>query len=147
MPERTLEMNLADLYEADETAWLEEMSRLAATRDGDHLDYEHLAEFLSDMAKRDRREVVSRLTILLTHLLKWEAQPERRGKSWESTIRAQRRELSQMLESGTLRTHADDELTKVFDWAVDDAMSECDLPREAFPELCPYSLDSALGTE
>jgi hypothetical protein len=35
---------LTELYEADETAWLEAMAQLAARRAAAELDYEHLAE-------------------------------------------------------------------------------------------------------
>jgi Fe-S cluster biosynthesis and repair protein YggX len=63
-------MKRASLYETDETAWLEKMSMLINERRYEKLDYKHLSEYLSDMAKRDRREVFSRLTTLLMQLLK-----------------------------------------------------------------------------
>src|SRR5713226_7504842 len=90
---------LARLYEADETAWLEEMSRLARQRRYDELDYKHLSEYLRDMAKRDRREVFNRLVILLSHLLKWDYQPRRRSRSWKLTILNQQNEVEGMLDS------------------------------------------------
>lgn len=65
------------LYETDETAWLEQMSKLISERRYGELDYEHLSEYLLDMAKRDRREVLHRLTTLLAHLVKWGHQPAR----------------------------------------------------------------------
>ena len=99
-------LNLSSLFEQDETAWLEAMSALAASGCYTEMDYQHLSEYLADMAKRDRREVFSRLVVLLSHLLKWEHQPERRCGSWKGTMREQRRELRQLLESGTLRKHA-----------------------------------------
>ncbi|MGZ3390191.1 MAG: DUF29 family protein, partial [Isosphaeraceae bacterium] len=68
--------NSGDLYNKDETAWLDVMARLIAERRFGELDYEHLHEFLTDMARRDRREVLSRLKRLLLHLLKWEHQPD-----------------------------------------------------------------------
>ena len=40
------------------------MARLIAERRFGELDYEHLHEFLTDMARRDRREVLSRLKTL-----------------------------------------------------------------------------------
>jgi hypothetical protein len=40
---------------------LEVMSRLVAERRFEEFDCEHLSEYLSDMARRDRREVYSRL--------------------------------------------------------------------------------------
>jgi hypothetical protein len=43
------------LYEQDETAWLEAMAELARDGRAEDLDLLHLAEYLSDRARRDRR--------------------------------------------------------------------------------------------
>ena len=43
------------------------------------VDLEHVAEEIEDMGKRDRREVRSRLIVLMMHLLKWQLQPELRS--------------------------------------------------------------------
>jgi hypothetical protein len=66
-----------DLYEADEHAWIER--QIAALRDGafDRLDRANLIEFLSSMAARDRRELASRTTLLMQHMIKYSVQPER----------------------------------------------------------------------
>ena len=72
---------LSALYEQDETAWLEIMAKLVAKKRFAELDHQHLSDYLNDMAKRDRREVRSRLVQLLLHLLKWEYQPENRAAS------------------------------------------------------------------
>jgi hypothetical protein len=104
VPTRT--ESLSALYEQDETAWLEAMADLIAQHRFDECDLEHLAEYLHDMARRDRREVESRLTVLMRHLLKWDKQPEKRSGSWKRTIIHQRDELRNLLESGTLRNHA-----------------------------------------
>jgi len=142
---RNAESSLTDLYEIDETAWLDEMARLTKSGRIDLLDLPNLSEFLSSMAKRERREILSRLTVLLQHLLKWEFQPDRRSKSWEATIRVQRRELQQLLESAVLRSHAVAEFERAYTWAVQDAMSETDSAREAFPEVCPFSFEEVLS--
>src|SRR5580700_8080231 len=97
---------LAALHELDETAWLEQTAELIRSSRFAEIDPTTLAEYLTDMARRDRREVFSRLVVLLAHLLKWEYQPERRGGSWQATMLEQQRELRQLLESGTLRNHA-----------------------------------------
>ena len=88
---------LSVLYERDETAWLEAMSALAAAGRHAEMDHANLSEYLADMARRDRREVFSRLVVLLTHLLEWEHQPGNWSGSWRGTIREQRRELRQLL--------------------------------------------------
>src|SRR5437764_9918061 len=103
---------LTELFEHDETAWLECMADLVAQRRYDELDHQNLSEYLQDMARRDKREVFSRLVILLTHLLKWDHQPEQRSNSWRGTILSQRRELRLLLESGSLRRYASEVLAK-----------------------------------
>jgi len=126
-------LDLSLLYEQDETAWLEAMSVLAANGRYAEMDYRHLSEYLADMAKRDRREVFSRLVVLLSHLLKWEHQPERRSGSWRGTIREQRRELKQLLESGTLRNHAEAVLEDAYAEARRQAADETELSPDVFP--------------
>jgi hypothetical protein len=52
---------LSALYELDETAWLETIAGLIREGKTQELDFAHLQEYLTDMAKRDKREVQSRL--------------------------------------------------------------------------------------
>ena len=122
----------SNLYEEDETAWLEETARLTAERRFDELDHEHLSQFLLDMARRDKREVLSRLTTLLLRLLKWEHQPDQRSKSWQATLAVQRQELHDLLESQTLRNHAQEVLAKAYERAVRLAALETGLAVESF---------------
>ena len=136
---------LADLYEADETAWLEQTAELARSGRLGEIDPATLAEYLTDMARRDRREVFSRLVVLLAHLLKWEHQPDGRTGSWRATILEQQRELRQLLASGTLRGHAAAVLADAHAEARKQAAAETDLPRGAFSEACGWNLDAALA--
>lgn len=133
---------LEKLYETDETAWLEAMAELIRLEHYQQLDYVHLQEYLDDMARRDKREVESRLAILMAHQLKWDHQPAKRSPSWQATIELQRQELLLLLESGSLRNHADTRLHKSYLAAVKLAQAETALPDEVFPEVCPYSLES-----
>jgi hypothetical protein len=41
--------------------------------------------------------LLHRLSLLIAHLLKWKAQPERQSRSWELTIRVQRKDLAKLL--------------------------------------------------
>ena len=138
-------LQLSVLYERDETAWLEAMSALAASGRFSDMDFEHLSKYLADMAGRDRREVFSRLVVLLTHLLKWEHQPKHRSGSWRGTMREQRRELRQLLESGTLRNHAESVLAEAYAEARRQAADETELSLEVFPLEDHRSLDELLA--
>ena len=135
------------LYEQDETAWLETMSALAAEGRLAEMDFANLSEFLSSMAKRDRREVNSRLVVLLMHLLKWEFHPDRRSGSWKATIMEQRREMGDMLDSMTLHNHAEATLAKAYERARAEAAAETELPLATFPQSCPWDLESLLADD
>jgi hypothetical protein len=139
--------SLSALYQEDETAWLEIMARLVAERRLEELDYANLSEFLADMARRDRREVYSRLVVLLTHILKWEYQPEMRSGSWRGTLMSQRRELRLLLESGTLRNHAAAVLADAYQEAREQAAAETGLPLEPFPAECAASVEELIARE
>ena len=135
----------AALHELDETAWLEATADLLRHGQLDAVDLDTLAEYLTDMARRDRREVFSRLVVLLAHLLKWEYQPDRRAGSWLATILEQQRELRQLLDSGTLRNHATAVFADAYADARKQAAAETGLIRGAFPEECPWDLEGALA--
>jgi len=138
---------LSVLYEQDETAWLEAMSHLASQGRRAELDLPNLSEYLIGMANRDRREVSRRLVPLLTHLLKWVHQPERRSGSWQGTVLEQRRELRTLLESGTLRNHAVSILAQAYADAQKQAAAETGLPRETFPLECGWDIETLLAED
>jgi hypothetical protein len=135
----------ATLYEVDETAWLESAADLVRQGRFDEIDRQTLAEYLTDLVKRDRREVFSRLVVLLSHLLRWKYQPDQRSGSWRGTILQQQRELRQLLESGTLRNHALAVLADAYADAREQAAAETESARTAFPQACEWDLDSALA--
>ncbi len=138
-------LSLSVLYEQDETAWLEAMAELIRLRRLDEVDYPNLAEYLEDMARRDRREVESRLTVLITHALTWTGQPDRRSGSWRGTIIEQRQELEGLLGRGVLRNHGEAVLADVYHKAVERAAAETGLAAETFPAECPYTLEQLLS--
>jgi len=144
---RTEGVSLSSLYEIDETAWLETMARLVTERRYDELDHDHLSEFLADMARRDKREVLSRLTILLMHLLKWDHQPDHRSRSWKQTIVEQRDELKDLFESRTLEDYRREALPKAYERAMHRASIESGLDETVFPQTCTRSLEQIVDGE
>jgi hypothetical protein len=137
---------LAELYERDETAWLDAMAELATEGRLHDLDCPHLAEYLTDMARRDRREVESRLEVLLVHQLKWVFQPEKRTPSWRGSILVQRNELARLVK-GVLRNHAQEVLAEIYEVALAVASAETELPTTTFPPECPWTLEQLLSAE
>jgi len=91
-------MRISDLYEHDIHAWSQRTAQLLRQHRFQELDIEHLAEELETMSRRDRQELVSRLKILLGHLLKWQHQPQHRSSSWRGSILEQRLRIRDLLQ-------------------------------------------------
>jgi hypothetical protein len=145
--------NLASLYDTDYAKWAQRNAELLRAGRFEDIDMAHLLEELSDMSKSDRRELQSRLLILLAHLLKWEYQyqtlaerwREFKGDSWRSTIIEQRTQLSGLLkQSPGLKSALVDMIERTYPDAVELASDESGLPPETFPTHCPYPKDQLL---
>jgi hypothetical protein len=84
-------------YETDIVAWANEQAALLRAGRVAAIDVLNIAEEIEDVGKSAHRELGSRMAVLLGHLLKWKYQPQRRGKSWQATIRAQRASIDHLL--------------------------------------------------
>jgi hypothetical protein len=132
-------------YEEDFFAWTQEQARLLRARDARGLDWDHLAEEIDSMGRRDRRELESRLRLILHHLLKWQVQPGLRGRSWRGTLREQRRQAEKLLkESPSLRPQLPALITEAYPDALADALDETGLPPQNFPADCPFTVGQIL---
>lgn len=129
-------------------AWSEEQAALLRRKDFDALEIEHIAEEIEDVGKSEQRELASRMSVVVAHLLKREFQPERRGSSWRQTIREQRRAIAaQIAETPSLKGSLVNPnwLLGVWADAVTKAIAETGLAE--FPEECPWTVDAILSQE
>ena len=132
----------ASLYENDFYAWANEQAALLRAGKLDASDIEHIAEEIESMGKTEKRELINRLAVLLTHLLKWRYQPGRRGASWEATITVQRRDLTRHLrDNPSLKSKLGEAIEDAYGDAMLLAMGETNLPRATFPTTCPWPFE------
>lgn len=136
---------LAELYEEDFHQWLTANVEVIRFGELSEIDAEHIAEELDAMSKRERRELVSRLTVLLAHLLKWEFQPTHQSRSWRNALTVQRGELADLLEdSPSLRAELENYIDRAYSRARLLAEDETGVDADAFPVRCPYALEAIL---
>ncbi len=135
----------ATAYDKDVILWSEEQARLLRARRFTELDIEHLADEIEDVGKSERRELASRMAVLLAHLLKWKTQPENRSNSWRATINDQRKRIALVIkETPSLKT-----VLRNPDWKEDiwlDARSQARKEMgdiDDLPEACPWPMDQA----
>jgi len=86
------------LYERDYYRWALQQARALKEHRLEDLDWENLSDEVEGLAKTARRELRSRLKVLLEHLIKWQLQPQRRGRSWRTTVAVQRLEIREHLD-------------------------------------------------
>jgi len=120
-------------YEEDLYAWSLEQAALLRARRVEGLDWEHLADEIDSMGGYQRRELESRLCVILLHLLKWQSQPELRGASWRQSLRTQRREIRMLLkQSPSLRRQVPQLMLEAYADAIKDAYASDDVLAEAY---------------
>ena len=129
-------------YERDFYSWLMEQARLVREGRWDALDRENLAEEIESLGREQFNKLESALRVLLTHILKWDHQPERRSRSWALTIQGQRLEIENVLaDNPGLRPRIPEATARGYRRARIEAAKETDLEESAFPETCRYSFD------
>jgi hypothetical protein len=136
----------ATAYDKDVILWSEQQARLLRAGRFDELDVEHLADEIEDVGKSEKRELASRMAVLLAHLLKWSRQPKMRSNSWRSTIVVQRKRVALAIKATpSLRAVMRDPDWREDMWldALAQAQKETGLALEDLPAACPWTMEQA----
>jgi hypothetical protein len=135
-------------YDRDFYAWANEQAALLRAGKLGQADLAHIAEEIESMGKTEKRELVSRLTVLLLHLLKWRFQPEFRSTSWRLSVEEQRIQVaSHLVDNPSLKVLLATALADSYRLAVIGARRETGLGAEAFPARCPWSFDQMMNDD
>ena len=140
-------MSKSNLYDQDFYAWANEQAALLRAGQMSAADIEHIAEEIESMGKTEKRELISRLKVLLMHLLKWQFQPVGRSVSWQLTIKEQRRETARHLaDNPSLKGRLSETMADAYGDAIIAAARETSLPEDVFPNECPWSFEQIMDT-
>ncbi len=141
-------MMQATLYDSDFYAWTNQQAALLRAGELDSADIERIAEEIESMGRSEKRELFSRLAILLMHLLKWRFQPTLRGNSWRATIKVQRRDLLRLLaDNPSLKSQLPEMIADAYGDAILMAARETGLAETAFPADCPWGFEETIRAD
>ena len=133
------------LYDSDFYAWSREQAELLRAGKLAEADIEHIAEEIDSMGRTEKRELMSRLTILLLHLLKWRYQPGKRSPSWEASVANQRDDIADHLDDNpSLKPLLPQALASAYRKACREAVAETGLSGATFPAACPWTVEQVL---
>ena len=123
-------------YDADGYGWAIAQGKLLRERRFDAIDWDNVAEEIETMGRSERSAYRSQLERVLLHMLKWEAQPERRGVSWWLSITNGREEALQTLsENPSLKPEQFDIHKAALDRARRQAWGETGIPKSVFDAI------------
>ena len=135
-------------YETDVLAWATEQVALLRAGKLSEIDIEHIAEEIEDVGKSEKRELKSRMVVLIAHLLKWQFQPERRGSSWQKTIKVQRRDVKYCLkEAPSLQGCFNDPEWLAIVWDVAVVTTENETGLQNLPDKAIWSPELILSDD
>jgi hypothetical protein len=145
MPKSTVTTRPNDLYERDFFAWTQHQADLLREKRFDDLDLENLIDEVASVGGSEKREIVSRLKVLVAHLIKWRFQPGARSPGWAGTIREQRDRLRMVLDmSPSLKNHPVENLDHAWLSGRLLAAKETGIDFSLFPEKCPFTIEQVL---
>jgi uncharacterized protein DUF29 len=126
------------LYERDYHAWTARQARALRERCAEAVDWDLLAEEISDLGRSERRAVESELARLIAHLLKlkFEAASARRlhGRSWRLTVEDAREQVQQLFEDNpSLKAVLPDLFARAWRRGRRMALSESKVAEKAYP--------------
>lgn len=142
--------NNTTLYERDFYAWAIEQAKLIKQKALGKLDLLNLLDEIESMSGSQKRELESRLIVILTHLLKLKYQPTMKSNSWLGFIVENRSELDILFKQSPSLKNTEllqEKLTDAYKHATKKASIETGLSKNAFPLVCEWSIAQVLDED
>lgn len=137
-------------YDTDFYLWTQQQKALLAEHRFAELDLENLIEEVDSMGRRERHALLSQLTRLLEHLLKWRYSTpgplrERDLAGWATTIGQARTDIEFLIEaSPSLRPYPGQVLDKTYRVARRQELMHPAIDPRVFPQDCPWTIEQVL---
>ena len=135
-------------HDKDVYGWAIHTAQLLRDKKMNEVDFDGIVEELEEMGISNKHAMISRLALIISHLLKWQFQPNMRGHSWKYTIREHRDEGKIHWEDNpSLKNKLDEIMVKAYKKALTKAISQTGLEEKTFPTECPYTFDQIMNDE
>lgn len=135
-------------YDTDYGVWLSEQINYLKSHEWEQLDIDNLIDELEGLNKSNKRELYSYLVVVISHLLKWQYQPQMRSGSWRGSISNGRKRISRLFkDQPSLKPYIAEILVEAYTDASAWASDEIEIPVSFFPPECPYTVEQILDAD
>jgi hypothetical protein len=139
------EPNMHPKHDEDFYGWAMANASLLKQGKYQEVDMEHIIEELEEMGGSNETQLINRLAQLIFHLLKWEYQPDFRGRSWHGSIKEQRKRTRILIKKNpSLKSKVNDSLIDAYDIAFSLAEKETPIDLKLLPSECPYTFEQIM---
>lgn len=134
-------------YEEDFYGWAMQNVQLLKQGNYQEADIEHIIEELEEMGISNENQLINRLAVLISHLLKWQFQPDFRGRSWEGTIEEQRRKINRLIKKNPSLSKIPEAIEESFEDSKAIIKKETPIDLKLLPLTCPYTFTQIVDDE
>lgn len=132
-------------YEEDFYAWTQSTADLLRNKHYNQVDFDHVIEEIESMGISNENQLISRLAQLILHLLKWEHQKHLRSRSWDCSIKEQRRRIKRLIKQNpSLKAKIPSASEEGYGDAILLFGKETSLDPNDLPKESPYSTEDLL---
>lgn len=141
-------MGAKNLYIQDFFAWTQTNIEYLKDKKFSSLDIINLIKELEDMGSSNKRAIENYLVHFMSHMLKWEVQPNLWCNSWIATIIQAKLKIRKLLcQNPSLKHFAETSVLECYEEAILEAIKDTGFSRSIFSEKCPFTLDKLLNTD
>ncbi len=141
-------MSVYPKHNEDIYGWAIHTAELLRNERMTEVDFQNIIEEMEALGRSEQYELMNRLSLVLSHLLKWQYQPNLRSHSWICTIREQRKQTKIHLKNNpSLKSKLNDIVENAYELAIVKASRETSLSEEIFPTLCPYNFEQIMDND
>jgi hypothetical protein len=138
-------MGAKNLYSKDFFAWTQANIGFLKNNEFTSVDITNIILELEDMGLSNKNALENYLIHLMSHRLKWTAQPNWQCNSWNATITQAGLRIKKILKKNpSLKNFAEMAVADCYEEAVLEAIKDTGLEQSFFPPECPFTLTKLL---
>ena len=135
-------------HDKDVYGWAVHTAQLLKDKKMNEVDFDGIIEEIEALGRSEKHELMSRLSLVIAHLLKWQFQPNMRGHSWTYTIREQKKQAKiHYKDNPGLKSKLEEIIIDAYDIAISKAAKETSMNEKDFPVQCPYTFEQIMNDE